>query len=127
MYEGDITFLMEYCQRDLGYAQGLIVKGDYAKSIGESYYAVFYAAKAGLLHLGIRSKSHQSVQAGIDSIVERELLSPALGNLPAILLNMRNEAVYRFARRDWNVHDATNCLTMARGFVEAIEAILATS
>ncbi len=75
MYEGDITFLMEYCQRDLGYAQGLIVKGDYAKSIGESYYAVFYAAKAGLLHLGIRSKSHQSVQAGIDSIVERDSVS----------------------------------------------------
>ena len=98
MYEGDITPLMEYCRRDLGYAQGLIVKGDYAKSIGDSYYAVFYAAKAGLLQLGIRSKSHQSVQARIDSIVEREVLSPDLGNVPAILLNMWNKAVYRVVR-----------------------------
>ena len=127
MYDRDITFLMDYCRRDLAYAQDLIAKGDYAKSIGESYYATFYAAKAGLLHLGIRSKSHQSVQAGIDRIVQRELLSPDLGNVPLILLNMRNEAVYRYARRDWTVHDATDCLAMARGFVEAIQAILATA
>lgn len=116
--------LMEYCKLDLGYAEQMIEKGDYTKSIGESYYAVFYAAKAGLLHLGITSKSHQSVQARLDGIVENGVLIPDIGSIPEGLLHMRNEAVYHYARRDWSVDDAVDCLTRAREFVEAIESLL---
>lgn len=124
MSSENIALLMEYCERDLAYAKSMMEKGDHAKSIGESYYAVFYAAKAVLIHLGISSKSHQSVQAGLDSIVEKGLLVPDLGSIPERLLDMRNEAVYRFARRDWTVDNAAECLTQAREFVQAVESIL---
>ena len=93
MRETDIDALMAYAARDLGYAQRFLDEGEYPKSINESYYSVFYAAKAGLLHLGVRSKNHQSVQAGIDSMVDSGRLPSEMKGTLALLLSRRNEAV----------------------------------
>ncbi len=65
MSEQDVRFLMEYSFRDLAVARQFCGDGLYQKSINESYYAAFYAAKACLLHLGIKTKSHKSVQIAI--------------------------------------------------------------
>ena len=126
MSERDIKSLMEYTHRDLGYARRFLDEGQYPKSINESYYAAFYAAKAGLLHLGIRSKSHQSVQAGIDSMVDDGFLPSDMRGAIELLLSRRNEAVYRYARRNWTAKEACDTLHLAHQFAQQIRELLAT-
>ena len=69
------AFLMEDSRRDHAYAQRFLAEEAYPKSISNSYYAAFYAAKALLLHLGIKSKSHKSVQMSIELAISRGHLS----------------------------------------------------
>ena len=125
MRETDIDALMAYPARDLAYAQRFLDEGEYPKSINESYYSVFYAAKAGLLHLGVRSKNHQSVQAGVDSMVDSGHLPSEMKGTLALLLSRRNEAVYRYARRNWTEKEAADTLRLAERFVRLIRAVLA--
>ena len=67
MSDDHVAFLMEDSHRDLSYAGRFLRDGVYPKSIANSYSAAFYAAKALLTHLKIRSKNHKSVQLGIES------------------------------------------------------------
>lgn len=70
MRKDDVAILTDRYVRSLEWARRFIELGEYTKSIQDSYFAAFYAAKAALIHLGIRSKSHQSVQDRIDDLVE---------------------------------------------------------
>ena len=124
MSKGGILSLMEYCQRDLGYSQRFLDEGEYPKSIDESYYSAFYAAKARLLHLGIRTKSHQSVQAGIDTVVEDGSLPHNMKGVLQALYSRRNEAVYRYAKNDWTAKDASDTLWLAQHFIQEIRSLL---
>ncbi len=126
MHERDIVSLMEYSHRDLSDSREQIGKGSYPKSIHDSYFAVFYAGKALLLHLGTRSKSHRSVQAGIDEAVDRGCVHPSWRGVLKTLHDRRNEAVYRYARRNWTVADAEDTLRIAEKFVGLVEESLAS-
>lgn len=90
-----IGFLMHDSLRDLGSARRFRDEGTYPKSINDSYYAVFYTAKACLLHLGTKSKSHKSVQAGIDTLVGDGRLPQDMVDVLEWLFERRNVAVYR--------------------------------
>lgn len=125
MLEPDIAALMELCERDREVARRFLGEGQYAKSVSESYYAVFYAAKAVLFHLGVKSKSHHSVQAGIDRVVQQGDLPAHLGHVPQELHRRRDEAVYRYARRDWTKDEAEASLRLADGFIDVVIDILA--
>lgn len=125
MSSQEIGFLMDDSLRDLQSSRRFRDEGVYAKSINDSYYAVFYAAKAALLHLEVRSKSHRSVQAGIDTVVADNRLPQGMGNTLSRLSRMRNQAVYRYARRDWTEGDATEALTLAEGFVGTVQKLIA--
>ena len=125
MRESDIAALMGLCERDWEVALRFRSEGQYAKSVSESYYAVFYAAKAVLLHLGVKSKSHRSVQAGIDHIVRQGYLPAHLGHVPQELHRRRDEAVYRYARSDWTEEEAETSLLLAREFIDAVIEVLA--
>ena len=59
MSEQDIGYLMDDSRRDLAFARRFRDEGIFPRSINDSYYAAFYAAKAYLLHLDITSKSHK--------------------------------------------------------------------
>lgn len=116
-----IGFLMDDSLRDLQSSRRFRDEGIYAKSINDSYYA----AKAALLHLDVRSKSHRSVQAGIDTVEADGRLPHGMGNTLSRLSRMRNQAVYRYARRDWTEGNATDALTLAEGFVGAVRKLIA--
>ena len=66
-----ILSLMEYCQRDLGYSQRFLDEGEYPKSIGESYYSAFYAAKAGVAPL--EASSGQQTRHRLNRRGDRQL------------------------------------------------------
>lgn len=124
MRESDISILMERCLHDLAWARKFIGLDEYIKSIQDSYYAAFYAAKAALGHLGIRSKSHHSVQGRIDELVEGGTLPSDTRGVLGLLLARRNEAAYRFARGNWTEQDAREVLAMAEYFVGEMQRIL---
>lgn len=125
MPEDAIAYLMEDSRRDCGYARWFLSEGVYPKSISNSYYAAFYAAKALLLKLNIRAGSHKSVHAAIETAIDQGSLSIDWRHLLEVLHSRRNQAVYRYARRDWTLQEAEEALTMAEGFVEEVESILA--
>lgn len=92
MSEQDVEFLMTDSLRDLRLARRFLDEGLYPKSINESYYAAFYAGRACLISLGITSKSHRSVQAGIDMAVDD-------GSTPLSMSNTVLNCVWLFGRR----------------------------
>ena len=125
MRDDHIAFLMEDSHRDLFYAQQFLGEGVYPKSISNSYSGAFYAVKALLLHLKIRSKSHKSVQISIEVAIDRGHLSSTWRNVLEELHSRRNEAVYRYARRDWTAQEARDSLSIAEGFISTAERIMA--
>ena len=126
MSSQEIGFLMDDSLRDLQSARRFRDEGVYAKSINDSYYAVFYAAKAALLHLGVRSKDHRGVRMAINQVVADGGLPPGMEEVPGLLSGMRSQAVYRYARRDWSEGDATDALTLAEGFVGTVRKLITT-
>ena len=123
MFERDIGFLMDDSLRDLRSARRFLDEETYPKSISDSYFSTFYAAKAVLLHLGIKTKSHKSVQIGIDAAVDEGRLSQDMRGVLALLGARRNEAVYRYAKRNWTEEHAVNSLHMAQRFVETVRQL----
>ena len=124
MAEDHVAFLMQDSHRDYDYAQQFLLEGVYPKSISNSYYAAFYAAKALLLHLRIRSKGHKSVQMSIEAVIDRGHLSTTWRNVLQDLHSRRNQAVYRYARRNWTSQEAQEALNMAGSFIRTVEAVL---
>ena len=124
MREDDVGLLTERYRHSLEWSRRFIEMGEYTKSIQDSYFASFYAAKAALIHLGIRSKSHQSVQDRIDDLVDRGSLLPDTRGVLELLLARRNEAAYRFARANWTEQEATDALKLAETFTYEIQQIL---
>lgn len=121
-----IEWLMDDSRRELRSARTHLSDGTYPKCINDSYYAVFYAAKAGLGWLGIRTKGHQSVQIGVETAISQQDLPTDLRGILAELLRSRNIAVYHYARRDWTAVDASDALSKAEAFVETIEGFLSS-
>lgn len=103
MSEQGIGYLMEDSRRDLASARRFRDEGIYPKSINDSYYAAFYAAKAYLLYLDIPSKSHKSVQQRIAAVVGegsltedmREPLGPAVKDAERSGLQLRTARLDR--------------------------------
>ena len=123
MSEQDIGYLMDDSRRDLASARRFRDEGIFPKSINDSYYASFYAAKAYLLHLDITSKSHRSVQQRIAAVVREGRLPPDMHGVLRRLLERRNEAAYNYTRRDWTEQQATEAIHLAEKFVDTVEEL----
>ena len=124
MRRDDVAVLTERYLHSLAWAQRFVEMGEYTKSIQDSYFAAFYAAKAALIHLGIRSKSHQSVQDRIDELVDDGSVLPDTRGVLELLLARRNEAAYRFARANWTEQEATDALMLAERFTNEMQRTL---
>ena len=124
MREDDVAALRERYSHSLEWARRFVEMGEYIKSIQDSYFAAFYAAKAALIHLGLRSKSHQSVQDRIDDLVNHGSLSPNIRGVLELLLARRNEAAYRFARGNWTKQEASDVLALAERFTDEMLQVL---
>ena len=126
MRKQDVAIHTDRCFHSLGWAQRFLELDEYTKSIQDSYFAAFYAAKAALIHMGIRSKSHRSVQDRIDDLVDDGSLLPDIRGVLQLLLARRNEAAYRVARGNWTKQEATDALRLAEKLVNEMERIRAS-
>lgn len=124
MRKDDVATLTERYLHSLEWARRFIEMGEYIKSLQDSYFAAFYAAKAALIHLGIRSKSHQSVQDRIDDLVDDGSLPSDTRGVLELLLARRNEAAYRFARANWTEQEAADALRLAERFTNEMQRTL---
>ena len=124
MDERHIAGLMTDSRTELGSAQARLREGLYRKSIRDSYYAVFYAAKAGLGGLNIKTKSHQSVENELRQIVVLGHLSSQLLHAFMELRHSRGMADYDYTKRDWTADDVSAAIAQAQEFIEAIEDLL---
>ena len=124
MREDELAALKERFPHRLEWSRKFLEMNELVFSIEASYYAAFYAAKAALLHVGIRSKSHQHVQHLIDDLVDDGSLPPDIEGVLDRLHASRNEAAYRVARRNWTEREATRLLELAERFVMNMQRIL---
>jgi len=76
--------------------------------------------------LGIKTKSHKSVQIAIDTVVNDGHLTHDMGIVLNLLLARRNEAVYRYARRDWTEEHAADSMRQAEAFIGAVQDLIST-
>lgn len=124
MTADDIAALRGRCEDALRWAHPCLAEGQAARAVQESYFAAFYAAKAALMHLRIRSKKHNSVQGRISELVDQGRVRCDAHNTLETLFDRRNEAAYHYARGDWTEREAIEALEAAEAFVEEMRAIL---
>ena len=107
----------------LEWARKFIGLGENAKSVQDSYLAAFYAAKATLAQLNIRSKYHTSVMNRVTALVRDGSLASGTDDTLAALFALRNDAAYRVARGEWTESEATQSLEMAERFIGEMKSI----
>ena len=107
----------------LEWARKFIGLGEHTKSVQDSYLAAFYAAKAALAQLNIRSKYHTSVMNRVTALVRDGPLAAGTDDTLAALFALRNDAAYRVARGDWTESEATQSLEMAEWFIGEMKSI----
>ena len=124
MREDDIAALRQRSGHSLEWANRFLDMGEYIKSIRDGYDAAFYAAKAALIHLSVRSKSHRSVYNEVSGLVDKGVLPPGTQKNFRHLFDKRNEAAYRYARGEWTEEEASKLLESARLFVGEMRQLL---
>lgn len=120
----EIRLLLRRSQDDLETAELLLTAGKFRACISRSYYAMFYAATAGLLSQGIRRSRHSGIQAALHQfLIQTGLIEQEYG---AFFSDARSE-------RELSDYDlgfsplrplAQTRLLHARQFVARMEAFL---
>ena len=117
---------LERSRLELGAAKLLADHGFGAQAISRSYYAAFYAAEAGLLHVGEVRTKHAGVIAAVGGLlVGQRGLDANVGRLLRSLFERRSRADYEL--EEVPREEAVRALADATTVVEAIEAWLEAS
>ena len=66
------------------------------------------------------------MQQRIAAVVDEGSLTEDMRGVLGLLLRMRNEAAYNYARRDWTVQQATEALHLAEHFVDTVEELISS-
>lgn len=123
MSREEIRSLMRRAERSLRSARNLLEDGDHDFAVSRAYYAMFYAATAGLLSQGIKRSKHSGVIAAFGTHLVRmgKFTSEHQRALQAAFRD-RSEGDYAgaFPSRE----DAERRLTEARVFVDAVGEFL---
>lgn len=110
----------------LGAAKDLMALGYYADSIGRSYYAMFHAATAVLLDMGIQRGSHHGLWSAFGQFVASPGLIEARHHRAGTrLFAARSRSEYLATPTDTR-EDAERDLGTARDFVAACRRFLGT-
>lgn len=120
----DVDALLARARELLGSAKLLLDHGDTASSISRAYYAMFMAAEAALLSIGVSASSHRGVVATFgEHFVKTGPFAKADGRDLAYAHEQRVAAEYDPSTRV-PVEEATALLRTATGFVEKVTAFL---
>lgn len=117
--------LLARSREELAAAELLTDKGFHATSASRAYYAMFYAAEALLLDEGLEFSSHGAVHAAIgERFVKAGRLDAKFHRYLLDAFRERQAADYD-APPEVDAEDVSALLANARGFVQAIEQLLA--
>jgi len=105
-------------------AQGLLDLGYPGDAISRSYYAMFHAATAVLMELGIQRSSHHALWAAFgEHVAARGLMDPRLHRMGLDAFRDRARSDY-FADPGDTMEDGEETLRAARDFVAACRQFL---
>jgi uncharacterized protein (UPF0332 family) len=105
-------------------ADDLVRLGHWPETVSRSYYAMFHAATAVLLELGIERSSHHGVWAAFGQFVAAKgMMDVHYHHLATEWFRARGDSDY-FAEPDDTRDDAMNGVAAARDFVAACRAFL---
>jgi len=115
-----VRLRLEKCREDLKFARLLIEQGAYRIGISRAYYAVFMAATAALLTLGITRRKHSGVHSAFNQyLVKPGFIEPEYGKIYKDALKARLDADYSdFAK--FTKEQAESILSDAERFVERV-------
>lgn len=107
-------------------AEQLRSTGFHADSVSRSYYAMFHAATALLLRLGIERSSHRGVVAAFgEHVAKARLLDAKYHSFLREAFEARNESDYLPLPAEDEV-ESSRFVGRAREFVEACQKLVAT-
>jgi uncharacterized protein (UPF0332 family) len=119
----EIQSLMDRSRRSLRSARNLLNDGDHDFAVSRAYYAMFYAATAALLCIGIKRTKHSGVIAALG----RDVVKPGY-------LSVEHQQAFQAAFADRTESDYAGVfpdrpsveirLKEARDFVEAVSQLL---
>lgn len=115
---------LERAERCIRVAEDLLRLDHWPECVSRSYYAMFHAATAVLLGLGVERSSHHGVWAAFGQFVTaRGLLNARYHRMGLKWFRARDESDYFAAPTDTREH-ATHAVAAARDFVGACRAHL---
>lgn len=119
----EVDALQAKARRTMAEAQHLFESGFYEGSISRAYYAMFHAAEAVLLDIGITTSTHKGVHTMFGKhFVRAERFPSQLGRDLTDVFEARQSADYGNVRSA--AEDAKEALQKASSFVDHIESYL---
>lgn len=119
-----IKACLKKARQKLSSSSGLIKSKNYDDAVSRAYYAAFYAAQAMLLSKGLSSKTHQGlIQLFSVHFIKTEILDKKMGSILVGLKDDREKGDYEIYST-LNKEDASEALSHAKEFVEAVETYL---
>ena len=113
----EVQLHLEEADRCRVEAELLLTSSHLGGAVNRSYYAMFHAATAALLHRGIKRRSHQGIIATFgQTFVKSGVVDARLHKDLARTFDLRQESDYRLTARLTN-EKVEEVLDRARGFV----------
>lgn len=124
----NIDAWLERANRSLNSASLVRESGDFDRACSTAYYAMFYAARAALIHVGQPERAMGKTHSGMVSALNQHLVLPShldvrFGKAFASELNRRIVADYEEGGVDNS--GAAEAIATAREFVAAVKALIA--
>jgi uncharacterized protein (UPF0332 family) len=121
--EANVKLLMSKADESLSVAGDLLEKGHFGFSASRSYYSMFYAAEAALLHRDLQFSRHSAVMANFNKVfVKTGVFEPTAFKALQKAFDLRSQGDYGLI--PLNKEHAEGVLKEADRFVDAVRAYL---
>lgn len=124
MAKSEIELHLNTANNKLRAANELYRLGYFDDTVSRAYYAMFHAAKAALISIGVDTHSHHGVVAQLGQhFVQTKKIAPQYGRMLSTAMQLREGSDYDVFREATQA-EAAGILRDAQDFVGMIEALL---
>lgn len=121
--EKEIEAFLSLADESLRSAKLRLKEDFYRGTVSDSYYAVFYTAKALLLDKGLISKTHTgTVRLFGENFIKTGIIEKKYGQWLSSLLQERTEADYD-ALREFDFEEASQAVSLAEDFTAGTKTL----
>lgn len=123
-------YWLERADRSLRSAALVADAGDFDRAASTAYYAMFYAARVALIHVGRSERAMGKTHSGMASAVSEFLVKSghmAIDHQRAFAFELNRRLTADYEEGGVTVEGATDAIANATAFVEAVRKMIAGS